>query len=318
MSLTVVEYLAGVSLGDGAGGLGPMLSVLQSADQEYNVELNSVIPVGMTHPVYASVIGRNIAVPMQCGQIDDLLTAIGNMGANVSTTELFYRSIDNVGGPNPIDITATDVGAALHSVFRAGKVIAYFNQLSAGDRKQAFANIQLMCVKDGANEAMVLVGTTEHITRNPVGDDSYFSLGPIVYPGGKVLEGCDDFQLPFTPAAKELSSESNKDTEHASVRNIDPEITFTCTDRTAWNLRNTSAAGMKFHLVRGKNESDCYLPTEAQHIRLTIPKGLFVVEGKDSGDESRYSCKVKPVGDIADGWNGQVLNWAVNVPIDLT
>lgn len=311
MGITSTEKLAGLQLGDGAAtpGLGTFMSVLEGADPEFNQELISKIPAGHTHPTYVQVNGKKIAIPTRCGQLAGLIAQLGNFGANTSISTLYYRKIENMDGPVP-------AATAEHTAFTANQMLSYIDSVTAGDRKEAMVSGRNIPVYDGTNETLIRVGNSA-ITPTPSIDQCY-QLSSVVHPGGIVLENCDDWELNLNPEVIEESDESQKNTTYAAVHEIRPVMSFTTTDRSVFAYDGTQVLGFKAHLVRGKNLAECYLPNESQHIRCTIPRGVFVVQGKTSDSPSVYRCEVHAAGDESNGWIDNPVTWEINVTIDNT
>lgn len=309
MAITEVEKLAGIQLGDGAAGDGAFLSILENGDPALNQEMRSIIPAGHTHPTHVSVKGGREEIPWSCGQLAAVIGQLGNFGVNTSTTKLFYRLVENMEGPAP----AADL---VHTVFTASKARSYIMSVAAGHRREAFVRGRTVPLKDGANPPLLRSGSAA-ITSDPIGD-SVYQLGSLVYPGGVVLEGCDDFDMALNPNQYELSERSDKHTIYCAGNNIVPVGSFVTSDRDVWDLNGTDASGFKVHFVRGKNLEDCYLDNELQHIRCTLPQCVFVVQGKTSEDPSRYRVEIGVAGDQANAWIDNPVEWLINVAVDNT
>jgi len=309
MAVTETEVLAGLHLGDlantGAGDL--FLSQLENADPAWNPEILSVIPAGHTHPLFVGIQSRKEEIPFTTGQVAGVIARLGNYGVNVSPSKLYYRTMQNLSGLAAVD-------GEVHSIFTATKAMAYPVSLTAGHRKQAQIRGQLLPVFDGTNEPLVRVGDGD-IVDDPTAAE-VFELGPIVVPTATILEGCDNLDIQWNPQVTELADGSVKKTTFAGLMSIAPVITFTSTDRYVGDLEGP-IEGVKIHLVRMKHMDESYASNLAQHILITVPKGVLVKSGKQDAP-SAYRMELHCSGDATDGWGGNPITWTVNTAFSLT
>ncbi|MEP3481622.1 MAG: hypothetical protein ABJZ55_20435 [Fuerstiella sp.] len=312
MSITQVEELAGLLLGDDAGAAADpvddnsiFLGELDSTSANYNPEIKSVIPAGHLFPLFVSLKSRKDEIPFSTMQVAAVLARLGNFGANVGTTKLFYRTVENLDGPE----LASD---AVHSVLTASKAFAYAMSLTAGHRTEAVVRGRVVPLEDGTNVPLARSGT-ETLSVNPVADEQ-FELGPM-FLGSHVVEGADNLEVNLNPNLYEMSDESRKRTNFSSIKDISPVLSFQATDRDVDTLEGP-AVNFTFYLVRLKNFDECYLPNEAQHIKCVVPRGLLVKSSRqDSPNVTRMELHAG--GDHADGWLGNPVQWTVNSTIDL-
>jgi len=283
---------------------------LESADLEFNDQLISHIAAGDTHPRFVAKNGSEPGIPIGTQQVAAFLSQCGNMGANVSPADIYYRKVSNLTG-------RVAHGTTEHIRFRATLARMYLDSISAGNRQEAVASGRIVPVADGTNAVLIRSGSVAITTITPTTAEG-FVLGPISYGTSSAakLQGCDGLDVSLNASQMEFGDESEEAITFAAGDTIAPTVSFTTTDVSVDALRGTPVENFRVHLLRKKDENDTYGDGESQHIRCTITKGVWLVQ-RIAGRPAARQVTVVASGDDANGFSDAPIAWAVNAAVAL-
>ena len=283
---------------------------LESADLEFNDQLISHIAAGDTHPRFVAKNGSEPGLPIATAQVAAMLAQCGNMGADVSPADIYYRKVSNLTGRVAHD-------TAEHIRFRATLARMYVESVSAGNRQEAVCSGRIVPVADGTNAVLIRSGSVAITTITPTTAEG-FVLGSISYGTSSAtkLQGCDGLDVSLNPSQMEIGDESEEAITFAAGDTIAPTVSFTTTDVSVDALRGTPVENFRVHLLRKKDENDTYADNESQHIRCTIDKGVWLVQ-RIAGRPAARQVTVVASGDDANGFSDSPLTWAVNAAVAL-
>lgn len=285
------------------------LTQLESAGAEFQQETISHVSAGDTHPRFVACNGAEETIPFTCKQIADVIAVLGNMGADVSPADLYYRKVSNLTG-------RVDAGTAEHLRFRATLARAYWETLTIGHRQEAMISGRVIPVWDGANDPLIRSVTA--LTAVPPSTRQGFVLGPVSY--GDVsqvkIADVDQVQVNLNPEQFRRSDESDEATTFAAGDTIRPVLNISTTDAAVDLLHRQPVRNLRVHMLRKKDEGCAWLNNELQHVRCTVNRGMYVVN-EVAQQPSRRTLTVVAVGDDANGFADNPITWEINVAVAL-
>lgn len=304
MSLTLLSQLYAVKCGT------TLFHQLQDATLNSNVQDLIETPVGGTMPLFNANNGERPEVTFGTHQLKTALTLCGVAGGSGGVAKLFGRKVVNLTGP-------AAVGGSVHYSWTSAASLALINQISAGNRQRAQAQLRVLFLKSGATSALTYAGTATLDAYTTAVEN--FVLGPIVI-DGNVIEGTNDFTLSFNPAVEEPDDDYETQPVFAAVRATQPVISFSTTSPTIWALHNTefNAGGTtpaKVNLIKLKNNLLRYGDADLEHILFEAGEGRIKCE---SIGGSKQLTRVSLICNSPDGGTTAPVTATVDNAIETT
>lgn len=287
MSLTLLSQLYAVKCGS------TLFHQLQDASLNSNVQDLVETPVGSTMPLFNANNGERPEVQFGTHQIKTALTLCGVAGGSGGVAKLMGRKVVNLTGP-------AAVGGSVHYTWTSAASLALINQITAGNRQRAMAQMRVLFLKSGATAALTYAGTATLDAYTTALEN--FVLGPIVI-GGNVIEGTNDFTLAFNSAVEEPDDDYETEPVFAAVRATQPVISFSTTAPSIWSLHNTDfnsggTTPVKVNLIKLKQNLRRYDDADTVHILFEAASGRVKCE---SIGGSKQLTRVSLICNSSDG-----------------
>lgn len=282
MSLTKIYQLYAVKCGS------TLFQQLSDGSINTNVQDMIETPVGFTMPLFNAANGEKQDIPFTTGQIETALGLFGVAGGSAGISIFYGRKILNLTGP-------VAVGTAGHATWTAAAAHGVINAISAGNRKEATAQVKLSPTKSGSTANLIYSGTAACQSYTTAAE--HFVLGPIAI-GGTIIEGTNDFSLSFNPAVEDPDDDYSDERIFCATRATQPVISFTSTDSSVWSLHNTAYTNAKANLIKMESNLRQTAAASLVHILFGSTSGRIKVEGVSG---TKHMHKVSLIANSPDG-----------------